>query len=34
MVVAMPRVTIEYENSQCGSCICYFVSIWSQFFFN
>jgi len=26
------RVTIEYEKSHCSPCICYFVSIWSQYF--
>jgi len=32
MAVAVPRVTIGCENSQCSPCICYFVSIWSQIF--
>jgi len=32
VAVVMPRVIIRCEKSQCRSCICYFFSIWSQFF--
>jgi len=32
VAVAVPRVNIGCEKSQCSLYICYFVSIWSQFF--
>jgi len=32
VVMTVSRVAIGYKESQCNPCICYFVSIWFQFF--
>jgi len=34
VAMAMSRVTIGCEKFQCSPCICFFISIWSQFFKN